>query len=124
MKKIVAFVLPLVLFSLISISMAETTPVKVKRVKDVCFVRVWGDHQTRSFSFHYENLSPGRQVLYAVFVPKSKLGISIRVGIIEGMSLDITLTGDYGMTMYFLIEVDGEEMLQGTVVIPPLRVRR
>ena len=121
MKKVIAFALPLLFFSLMNISMASTTPVKVKRLRDVCFIRVWGDHQTKLFLFHYDNLSPSKQILYAVFVPKSRLGIAIRVGILEGHSIDFTLTGDYGMTMNFLIEVDGEKILEGTVVIPPPR---
>jgi hypothetical protein len=121
MKKFVAFVLPLMFFSLMSTSMAATTPVKVKRVRNVCFIRVWGEHQTKLFLFHYDNLSPSRQILYAAFVPKSQIGIAIRVGIRAGDSMDFTLTGDYGMTMYFLIEVDGENILEGRIVIPPPR---
>ena len=121
MRKIIALALPLLFFSLMGTGMAEITPAKVKRVKDVCFIRVMGDHQTKSFLFHYDNLSPSRQILYAVFVPKSRLGIAIRVGILEGHSIDLTLTGDYGMTMNFLIEVDGEKVMEDTIVIQPPR---
>ncbi|MFB0514414.1 MAG: hypothetical protein ACETVQ_02440 [Candidatus Bathyarchaeia archaeon] len=121
MKKIFALALPLMFFSLMSISMAETTPVRVKRVKDVCFIRVWGDHQTKRFMFHYDNLSPNSQTVYAEFKPQSRLWFAIDVTVIEGGSMDVTLTSDYGMTMNFQIEVDGEKILEDTVVIPPPR---
>lgn len=106
-------------FGLINVSVAEMAPVKVRRVKDVCFIRVWGDHQTKLFMFHYDNLSPGKQIVYAIFVPEPSIGIAIRVGIMADRSLDFTLNGNYGVAMYFLIEVNGEELLEGRVIIPP-----
>jgi hypothetical protein len=121
MKKVIAFVLPLLFFSLMTIptGKAETTPVKVERVKDVCFIKVKGDHRTQSFLFHYDNLSPNSQTVIAQFKPQSGLWFAIDVTVIEGGSTDVTLTSDYGMTMNFQIEVDGEKILEDTVVIPP-----
>jgi len=119
MKKVVAFALLLLLFSLMSTSMASITPVKVERVKDVCFIKVKGDHRTQSFLFHYDNLSPNSQTVHAEFRPQSGLGFTIHVPVIKGGSMDVRLTSDFGMTMNFQIEVDGERILKDTVVIPP-----
>jgi len=119
MKKVIALVLPLLFFSLMSIGMAETTPVKVKRVKDVCFIKVKGDHRTQSFWFHYDNLSPNSQTVHAEFRPQSGLWFTIHVPVIKGGSMDVRLTSDFGMAMNFQIEVDGERILKDTVVIPP-----
>ena len=54
LRKILSLVLLLVFFSLMTIptGKAETTPVKVERVKDVCFIKVKGDLRTQSFLFH------------------------------------------------------------------------
>jgi len=120
MRKIIALVMPLVFLSLITAqASAVITPVKVERVKDVCFIKVKGDHRTQSFLFHYDNLSPNSQTVYAEFKPHSGLRFAIDVTVIEGGSMDVTLTSDYGMTMNFRIEVDGEKILEDTVVIPP-----
>lgn len=120
MRKIVALALPLLFLSLISVSVqAVVTPVKVKQVKDVCFITVRGDHHTRKFLAHYDNLSPNSQAVHAEFKPQSGLRLTISATIIEGGSMDVTLTSDYGMTMSFQITVNGEKVLEDTVVIPP-----
>ncbi len=121
LRKTLSFALLLAFFSLMTIpsGKTETTPVKVARVKDVCFIKVQGDHRTQSFLFHYDNLSPNSQTVYAEFRPQSWLWLAIDVTVIEGGSMDVKLTSDYGMTMKFQIEVDGEKILDDTIVIPP-----
>ncbi len=120
MRKIIALVMLFVFLGLITAQAnAVITPVKVERVKDVCFIKVNGDHRTQSFLFHYDNLSPNSQTVYAEFKPQSRLWFAIDVTVIEGGSMDVKLTSDYGMTMDFRIEVDGEKILEDTVVIPP-----
>lgn len=120
MRKIIALVMLFVFLGLITAQAnAVITPVKVERVKDVCFIKVNGDHRTQSFLFHYDNLSPNSQTVYAEFKPQSRLWFAIDVTVIEGGSMDVKLTSDYGMTMNFQIEVDGEKILEDTVVIPP-----
>jgi hypothetical protein len=127
-KKILALALPLMFLTFLAIPAgnATVTPVKVRRVKvrrvkDVCFITVRGDHHTSKFLFHYDNLSPSSQAVHAEFKPQSGLWFTISLTIIEGGSMDVSATGDYGMTMSFQITVDGENVLQDTIVIPPPR---
>jgi hypothetical protein len=123
MKKILALALPLMFLTFLAIPAgnAVVTPVKVKRVNDVCFITVRGDHHTSKFLFHYDNLSPSSQAVHAEFKPQSGFWFTISLTVIEGGSMDVSATGDYGMTMSFQIIVDGENVLQDTVVIPPPR---
>ena len=123
MKKILALTLLLVFSSLMIVQVrAEVRPVEVERVKDVCFIKVRGDHPTRSFLFHYDNLSPSSQSVHAELKPEWGLSFSIWVTVLEGGSMDVRLTGVdyvYGMIMNFRIEVNGVMVLEDAVAIPP-----
>lgn len=123
MKKILPLTLLLVFSSLMTIQVkAEVRPVKVERLKDVCLIKVKGDHHTRSFLFHYDNLSPSSQSVYAEFKPEWGLSFSIWVTVLGGGSMDARLTGVdyvYGIIMNFRIEVNDVMVLQDAVAIPP-----
>jgi len=125
MKKVVAFVLPLLFFSLMSTSMASITPVKVKRVKDVCFIRMRGDHHTQSFLFYYVNLSPEVQTVELfgyVCEPQGSCAIllfPIRYTVPPGDSIESSWTEGYGYIMGFEIFINSELVGQVSVVIPP-----
>lgn len=119
-RKILALALFSIIFSLLTVQVkGQVTPVRVERVKDVCFIKVKGDHHTKSFIFHYDNLSPSSQSVYAEFKPEWGMQFSIWVTILEGSSMDVKLTGDYGILMDFRIEVNGVKVLEDAVVIPP-----
>ena len=124
MKKVFAFTLVLVALSLLIIpAQARETPVVVKRVKNVCFIFAKADHHARKFSVHYDNLSPNSQALHAEFKVQGGLGFTIDTIIIEGGSMEAGATGDYGITMSFKIEVDGDKILEDRIVIPPPRAQ-
>lgn len=125
MKKFVAFALPLMFFSLMSTSMASTTPAKVKRVKDVCFIRMRGDHHTQSFLFYYVNLSPEVQTVKLggyVCEPNGPCAIllfRIPYTVPPGDSIEFSWTEGYGYMMGLSIFVNSELVGQVSVVIPP-----
>lgn len=125
MKKVIAFALPLLFFSLMSISLAKTTPVKVKRVKDVCFIRMRGDHHTQSFWFHYVNLSPEVQTVKLggyVCEPNGSCAIllfPIPYTVPPGDSIEFSWTEGYRYIMGLSIFVNSELLGQVSVVIPP-----
>ncbi len=120
MRKVLALALPLMVLSILTMQVqAVATPVVVKRVKDVCFIFAKGDHQTKKFSVRYDNLSSGSQMLHAEFRPQGGLWFTIDTTIIEGGSMEAGSTGDYGMTMRFKIVVNGDTVLEDTIVIPP-----
>jgi len=131
MRKIVALALPLLFLSLVTIQAnAVVTPVEVERAKDVYFVKVKGDHRTKSFLFNYENLSPDIQDLTATFAitpcdPNPCYEPSpIRALCTAEKPLQESLEGDYGYTLDFTINIHDipmtyEYTVEGSVVIPP-----
>ena len=63
MKKIVAFILPLLFlsFMIIQVGALIVVPCEVERIKDLCFIRVKGDYPSQSFLICYVNISPVQQ---------------------------------------------------------------
>ena len=124
MKKIIAFAVLLLFFSLMSTSMAPTTPVKVRRVKDAYFIRMRGDHRTQSFLFYYVNLSPEVQTVElfgGVCSPQGSCALlfPIRYRVPAGDSIESSWTEGYGYIMGFEIFINSEPVGQVSVVIPP-----
>jgi len=125
MKKIIAFAVLLLFFSLMSTSMASTTPVKVKRVKDVGFIRMRGDHHTQSFLFYYVNLSPEVQTVKLggyVCEPKGSCAIllfPIPYTVPPGDSIEFSWTEGYGYIMGLSVFANSELVGHVSVVIPP-----
>lgn len=131
MRKIIALALPLLFLSLMIIQAnAVVTPVEVQRAKDVYFVKVKGDHRTKSFLFSYENLSPDIQDVTALFAttPCDPLPceppIPYSCVVTNGESLQESFAGDYGYTLDFTINIHDIAMtyaytIEGSVVIPP-----
>jgi len=130
LRKIVALALPLLFLSLMTIQAnAVTTPVEVERAKDVYFVKVKGDHRTKSFLFNYENLSPDIQDVTATFAvtpcdPSPCMEIPFRAVCTVEEPLQESIAGDYGYTLDFTINIHDIAMtyayiIEGSVVIPP-----
>ncbi|MFC1488191.1 hypothetical protein ACFLRN_10955 [Thermoproteota archaeon] len=102
---------------------AVITPVEVERVKDICFIRVRGDHHTQSFLLHYVNLSPGLQGIIihsGIYIPGG-IGelphLEAFTNIAPGASIDVTLdTADYGYALQFEVFV-----IEGLVPFPLVR---
>ena len=131
MRKVVALALPLLFLSLMTIQAnAVTTPVEVERAKDVYFVKVKGDHRTKSFLFSYENLSPDTQDVTATFAitpcdPNPCYEPPpIRALCTVEKPLQESIEGDYGYRLDFTINIHDISMtyeytVEGSVVIPP-----
>ena len=127
MRKIVALALPLVFLSLITVQAnAVITPVEVERVKDVCFIRMRGDHHTQSFLFHYDNLSPEEQVVGFRMRMWNAEGVEIKTPLLKPItvspsgSIDRAFGGGYGYTMEVKISIENYGLvLEDSVIIPP-----
>jgi len=130
LRKIVALALPLLFLSLMTIQAnAVTTPVEVERAKDVYFVKVKGDHRTKSFLFNYENLSPDIQDVTATFTitpcdPLPCMEIPFRALCTAEEPFEESIAGDYGYMLDFTINIHDTAMaysytIEGRVVIPP-----
>jgi len=129
MRKIVALALPLLFLSLMTIQAnAVVTPVEVERAKDVYFVKVKGDHRTKSFLFNYENLSPDIQNLTACGEvwsgPNRICEVTWWGTVCVRESRQESIEGDYGYTFNFTINIRDIPMtyaytVEGSVVIPP-----
>lgn len=119
MRKMLALVLFLVVFGLMTVSVsAETTPVMVKRVKDVCFIKVRGDKHAQLFQLNYVNLSPSPQnVLIRVQVSWGEVSTSVTLE--PRWSMVITMSGSSGALMNFWVTVDGTLVLEDSIAIPP-----
>ena len=130
LRKIFALALPLLFLSLMTIQAnAVTTPVEVERAKDVYFVKVKGDHRTKSFLFNYENLSPDIQDVTATFAitpcdPVPCMEIPFRALCTVEEHLQESFAGDYGYRLDFTINIHDIALtyaytIEGSVVIPP-----
>ena len=110
---------------------AVVTPVEVEQVKDVCFIRMKGDHNSESFVFHYVNLSPHTQRvkltgayglpggLWAQWSPPEFI-------VPSGDSIEATRSAHYGHVLDFTVSTRPNELLESwnvileeSVVIPP-----
>ena len=128
-----ALVLPLVLIALMTApSSAATTPVWTERVKNVCAITVRGQHQTKSFQFQYENLSPVSQNITLSgelhFPNGFVIGLMRTYNTVPASdSLEDSIgIARRGITLYFTVRVMFETngrlatvYKTGSVVIPP-----
>jgi len=80
-----------------------------------------GDHHTKSFLFHYENLSPSSQAVSVQYqINDGMLKAWIGGKIAPGEKLDHSFVDmSYGDTMHFQVWVIDTYILEDFVVIPP-----
>ena len=128
-KKILALALPLMFLTLMVIPAgnAATKPVQVFCSRDVYFIRMRGDPYTRSFLFHYVNLSPKVQTVTVIEVNIYDSSGNYQYtffGVVQtippGGSIDSSYPASYGWSCDFVVYVTPPGItIIGSAVIPP-----
>jgi hypothetical protein len=129
-KYFLVLVLSFVALAILPVCNAVVTPVEIERVKDVGFVRIRGNHNTRTFLLNYVNLSPQTQEVKferAIVYPKQSFWTTTVDIVQPGDSLDISASGGYSYILEFSVSVriymmigEWTNIVADSVIIPPV----